>query len=344
MLRRNGNFLRPLDDGGAEHALALAARWEELCGSAEEEPLPGGCTDAAALRIFERDAERTFMTTEHRASMIGALKRFWPENRDYHQVRARACGTAGGAARATRADCRAPLPPHTLSGPQGLGYVYSFVRLTLPPDAALRLVLRLNRSERHLAGYWYAAPQAYVRDAMVYSKLAAEHFPEVAALLSQAGVAAEAYVSKWFVGLCLHVLPFRALFAFYSKLLEQGAPFLFKFALSLLRHTSGALLACAPTDASSIFAILRLDPALYPDDHPVHEEIVEGAALWELADERIAELREQEQAALDAKMVKVREAERKLAEEGGSDDEIVFSDEEEDEDPEERLRRLAADN
>lgn len=195
-----------------------------------------------------------------------------------------------------------------------------------------------------MRGYWFAAPPAYVRDAMVYSRLVAEHFPEVSALLTQAGVAAEAYVSKWFVGLCLHVLPFRALFAFYSALLEEGAPYLFKFALSLIRHTSSALLACKPTEASSIFAILRLDPSVYPDAHPIHDDIVASAAEWDVTDAQISALRAEEQAKLDAKMVRVREAEARLAKEGGSDDEIVFSDEEEEEDPEERLRRLAANN
>jgi hypothetical protein len=195
-----------------------------------------------------------------------------------------------------------------------------------------------------MRGYWYAAPPAYVRDAMVYSQLVQEHFPEVFALLAEAGVAAEAYVSKWFVGLCLHVLPFGALFEFYERFLQGGAVFLFQFALSLVRHTSAQLLACKPTDASGIFAILRLDPALFPDDHPVHEEIVRTAGEWELTDARLAELRAQEQAKLEAKMVKVREAERKLAEDDDSDDEIVFSDDEEDEDPEERLRKLAEAN
>ncbi|KAJ1621538.1 rab-GTPase-TBC domain-containing protein, partial [Pavlovales sp. CCMP2436] len=244
VLRRNRGYLKPSADGGSEDALARVSRWEELCSAQGEEPLPGGCTDAAALRIFERDAERTFMSMAHRISMIHALKQFWPENKDYHQ---------------------------------GLGYVYSFLRLTVPADAALRLVLRLNRSERHMRGYWFAAPPAYVRDAMVYARLVTEHFPEVAQLLEKAGLAAEAYVSKWFVGLCLHVLPFRALFSFYEQFLTEGAIFLFKFSLSLVRHTSSALLACKHTDASGLFAILRLDPSLYPDDHTIHDEIVSTA-------------------------------------------------------------------
>mmetsp|Transcript_4086 Transcript_4086/g.11625 ORF Transcript_4086/g.11625 Transcript_4086/m.11625 type:complete len:355 (+) Transcript_4086:79-1143(+) len=310
VLRRNVGLLKPPAQGGSAELVERSKRWVDMCGAAGEKPTPGGCADPAALRIFERDAERTFMTDGHRASMIGALKQFWPENKDYHQ---------------------------------GLGYVYSFLRLTVSEDDALKLILRLNRSERHMKGYWYAAPPAYVRDAMVYARLVKEHFPEVDTLLSQAGVAAEAYVSKWFVGLCLHVLPFRALFPFYEAFLTQGSTFLFRFAMSLVQHTQAKLLACASTDASGIFAILRLDPSVVPDDDPLHDDIVAGAAKWDLTDARITELRAEEQEKLDAKMARVRAAEQQLADEE-SDDEIVFSDDEEDEDPEERLRRLAEAN
>ena len=88
VLRRNYGFLKPPAAGGSHEALERAGQWERIAGAEAEEPLEGGCSDPAALRIFERDAERTFMTNENRASMIGALKAFWPENKDYHQVRA----------------------------------------------------------------------------------------------------------------------------------------------------------------------------------------------------------------------------------------------------------------
>jgi len=307
VLRRNHGFLKPPADGGSEEALARAAKWLDLCGAQDEEPSDEGCEDPAALRIFERDAERTFMTEARREAMIGALRAFWPENKDYHQ---------------------------------GLGYAYSVARLVLDERSTLRLLLRLNRSERHLRGYWFAAPQAYVRDAMVYARLVEEHFPPLHALLTGAGIAAEAYVSKWFVGLALHVLPFRALFAFWDAVLAEGSAFLFKFAMSLLQHTQARLLECPPTDASAIFAILRLDKGLFPDSDPVHDAIVEGAHKWDLDPARIEALRAEEQAKLDAKMARVRAAEQDLGDD--DDSEIEFSDEEEDEDPEERLRRLAA--
>jgi hypothetical protein len=111
VLRRNHGFLKSAADGGSEEGLALAATWEQLCGAADEKPLEGGCTDAAALRIFERDAERTFMTTSHRASMIGSLKQFWPENKDYHQVLPRVCLCSHCATKRTIAPRIPPTPP-----------------------------------------------------------------------------------------------------------------------------------------------------------------------------------------------------------------------------------------
>ena len=60
---------------------------------------------------------------------------------------------------------------------------------------------------RYTPAYWRAAPDAYVRDAMVYSRLLAERQPEVGALLQQACVVPEAYASKWFIGRILEFKP-----------------------------------------------------------------------------------------------------------------------------------------
>ena len=54
------------------------------------------------------------------------------------------------------------------------------------------------------------------------ARLAEEREPEVAALLQQACLVPEAYASKWLIGLCVHVLPFRALFDYVEASLELG--------------------------------------------------------------------------------------------------------------------------
>ena len=257
-----------------------------------------GREDEAALRIFLRDAERTFMDEGHRTRMIALLKRVWPENRDYHQ---------------------------------GLGYVCSLLMLLFDADTTARILLRLTREERYTPGYWRAAPEPYVRDAMVYARLVAERYPAVDALLTSACVVPESYASKWFIGLCVHVLPYAALFDFVEAFLAEGHIFLFKFALALVGATSEKLLACKPTDVNLIFEILRLDIVQYPDDFEggkFFTKIVADAKTVALDPAHLAKLRAEEGEKLEEKMRKTREREAAMAAE--SDDEIVFSDEEDD--------------
>ena len=253
--------------------------------------------DEAVHRIF-CDAERTFQDASHRERMMALLRRVWPENRDYHQ---------------------------------GLGYVSSLLMLLFDADTTARILLRLTREERYTPGYWRAAPEPYVRDAMVYARLVAERYPAVDALLTSACVVPESYASKWFIGLCVHVLPYAALFDFVEAFLAEGHIFLFKFALALVGATSEKLLACKPTDVNLIFEILRLDIVQYPDDFEggkFFTKIVADAKTVALDPAHLAKLRAEEGEKLEEKMRKTREREAAMAAE--SDDEIVFSDEEDD--------------
>ena len=88
LLQRNNGYLVPGTPGGLPEGLrARLDAWPSLCGAtAPADETGGGCEDEAALRIFLRDAERTFTNEAHRRAMIDLLKRVWPENRDYHQV------------------------------------------------------------------------------------------------------------------------------------------------------------------------------------------------------------------------------------------------------------------
>ena len=209
LLRRNAGFLTPefgLPDGWR----ARLDTWPALAGATSPpEQAEQGCEDEAALRIFLRDAERTFQDAGHRTKMIELLKRVWPENRDYHQ---------------------------------GLGYVSSLLMLFFDDETTVRMLLRITRDERYTPGYWKAAPDAYVRDAMVYGRLIDERHPKVAALLSSACIVPEAYASKWFVGLCVHVLPYEALLRYVEAFLSEGALFLFKFSLALIAALTPKLL------------------------------------------------------------------------------------------------------
>ena len=296
LLRRNANFLTKA--GLSDELRARVNAWPALVGASDTAVAEGVCDDEAAFRIFLRDAERTFQDEGHRVAFMDLLKRVWPENRDYHQ---------------------------------GLGYVSSLLMLLFDPDTTLGILLALTRSAKYTPGYWRAAPEPYVRDAMVYGRLVQEREPQVAALLQAACVVPEAYASKWFIGLCVHVLPFAALFDFVEAFLREGHLFLFKFSLALIAATKERLLSFKPTEVNKILEVLRLDTTQYADDHEggaFFTGIVAAAASVPLEQSHVDKLREEESAVLEEKMRKTREREAQLAAE--SDDEIVFSDEEDD--------------
>ncbi|KAL7066274.1 TBC domain-containing protein [Cryptosporidium serpentis] len=183
--------------------------------------------DPAINRIFKLDAERTFSDDKNRQKMIQVLSTIYTEIQDYHQ---------------------------------GLGFVVAFLMLQLSPQDTVKLALALHRY--YLPGYFKTAPFNYVRDAKVFQKLLEEKYPELAAKISNAACT-EAFCSKWFVGLNVHVLPFPALCKFFELLLIEGNIFLFKFALSIVKNCSQDIFEAK--DASKILAILRLDNKLYDD-------------------------------------------------------------------------------
>jgi|MDTA01.1.fsa_nt_gb hypothetical protein len=296
LLRRNAGFLMPGDLPGPLRK--RLDKWPALCGADVACPVvtSGACEDEAALRIFLRDAERTFQEEVHRERMIELLKRVWPENRDYHQ---------------------------------GLGYVTALLMLFFDSSTTTRILLRITRDPRYTPGYWRAAPEPYVRDAMVYARLVEERQPAVAALLHQACIVPEAYASKWFIGLCVHVLPFAALLDYVEAFLAEGHAFLFKFSLALVTALAPKLLALKPTDVNLILEMLRLDPGQFPDDFEggaFFTRLVADARAVKLDEAHLARLRAEEQIKLEQKLRRIREREAQMAAED-DDDEIVFSDE-----------------
>ncbi|CDJ65719.1 TBC domain containing protein, related, partial [Eimeria necatrix] len=231
LLNRNANFFCPESAAALQQRAAkLLLLLEERHGAAAVEPqlLQPDCEDEAAKRIFVLDAERTFKSPQFQQQLVAVLSSLWPEVGDYHQ---------------------------------GLGFVASFLLLLLPAEAVLQLCVGLHRL--YLPGYFKAAPVAYVRDARVLQKLLQQQQPAVAARLAAFCCCPEAYCSKWFVGLNVHVLPFEALLLFFEQLLRCGAAFLFQFALALLQCCSKQLLAAA--SAAEALEILRLDPSKFPN-------------------------------------------------------------------------------
>jgi hypothetical protein len=290
--------------------------WKDLLEIKEQdfdlEELKNRKVSEEHLRIFRRDAERTYVpkddpdverrTKARQDTHVENLRLIVAEIGDYHQ---------------------------------GLGYIAAFLGLFMETDELVRVALELHRNKKYSAGYFMGAPQRFAADAKVFYKILEKKRPDLHKHLLSKGVLPEMFVVKYFVGLCLHVLPYSALFEFYEHYFVQGSEYLFKFAIKYLETFEAELMACKST--SDIMTILRAedDRADWKLPHEMLErhqkedifsEIVNGAEGIDLEVDLEA-LRESEAKAVATAVEAARKRDQELKD-MYSDDEIVFSDEE----------------
>lgn len=299
-----------------KEAVLRVQSWEDLLPALDKtRSVASGQPDAEALRIFQRDAERTFIdkkdtqvqerTAARQQLQVDNLKAVHGIVQDYHQ---------------------------------GMGFLVAFLQLFLDCQKLLQVIEALHRSPRHSAGYFKSEPQAFVRDARVLKLLMDEEVPDVAHHLARLGAVPELYAVKWFVGLAVHVLPLSHLLDFWEAYFQYGYEWSFAFGIEFVREFRSELLA-EPTTAG-VMTILRLeDPRAewrYPPklQHGLEERLarvnlaaIELIAVDQLKSSRLEGLRDQEAAKVAED---VERAARRMAELEEEDDGIVFSDEEDD--------------
>ena len=174
---------------------------------------------------------------------------------------------------------------------QGLGYVSSFFLLTMSEPQIIALLSQINSHERYIPGYWKHEAIKFATDAYVFLGFLRKFHPDVAAHLQAHTVDPATFCQKWFVGLCVHVLPLEYLFTFFEKFLVQGFPFLMKFGLALVKNMKKPLLEA--NNASALFAILRLDPKAVPHEAELLSKILEDTDLYDLSKENFETLRKE---------------------------------------------------
>jgi len=221
-------------------------------------------------RIIRLDAERTFLGSAQRTTLMNVLSFLRNEFGSYHQA---------------------------------MSYVAGFLLLTHSPSEAIDIMRQLHRTV--LVGYWTAEPVAFAVDAYVFNYLLADYDPEIHEHLSKNYILPETYVQKWFTTLCVGVLPFEVLFLFFDTFLDKSLLassniFLFQFALSLMKHIREEILKTK--NVAVIYGYLRLDPTLPLFSGKTNDltmSIVQGAQDYDLSKYDFALLR---QKAFDEKL------------------------------------------
>lgn len=125
LLDRNNKFMSAAT---SDDLCTRAQSWPVVCGADGVEENVAHDTEPL-LRIFKADAERTFKDDGFRERMTSVLLRMGKQLGDYHQ---------------------------------GMGYVTSFLCLTLDTDTAYRILLRLN-TEMYQRGYFKGQPEAFAK-------------------------------------------------------------------------------------------------------------------------------------------------------------------------------------
>ncbi len=175
-------------------------------------------------RMFIRDAERAFVTTTNRITMMHILTIMQDKMGDYHQ---------------------------------GMGLICAFLLLTLSPAEVLAILSKVAFQGKYLPDYWKSESVACATDGYLWKDLVETRFPDVGNTLTANSILPETFVQKWFCALCVHVLPFSALVHFMTNFFEHGHAFLFRFGLTLVKQFRTPLLECK--SQAQIYAILRLD-------------------------------------------------------------------------------------
>lgn len=200
-------------------------------------------------RIIVKDVERTFTADEFRDRLSRTLTLLNNEFGDYHQ---------------------------------GLSFLVSFLGLFLNDDQIIAIARRVNHHKHFIPGYWKHEAVDFARDTHVFNWLLATHNPAIHNHLAKCGIMPTTYPQKWFVALCVHVLTFEALFAFYDRFFARGVRFLFQFGLGFFKVLQDAILKSE--NPTIIYGYLRLDPTVVTFDESIYMAIIEAADTFELTE------------------------------------------------------------
>jgi hypothetical protein len=263
LLARNYRFVNP------QTIEALTARVEALKDLlTDEETLAAvnaaktkePTTDESMLRIFRKDAERTYVEKSDEVTQARTLER-----QDRHvEILAKVGGVMNDY--------------H-----QGMGYIASFLGLFQSVDQVVEIMLYLHFSPKHSSGYFSATPARFVADGRVLTDIIKTADEQLVSHISNHGILPEMYMSKWFIGLGLHVLPFEHLIEFYELYLSKGVSFLFAFGFAYLNKFRTLLIAAKST--ASLMTILRAEDDTADWKLP---KSIDKATLGEVVNEAVA--------------------------------------------------------
>ncbi|KAJ3323775.1 hypothetical protein HDU93_002894 [Gonapodya sp. JEL0774] len=197
------------------------------------------------LRIFRRDAERTFKAKVNQDQQISVLSHYVKTYGDYHQglsfVVSAIMLAADGSATESRDEAA------TLNTRKQLALVRRIIT-----------ELAENTEKYAMKEAWKSEAVISAVDGYVLTEILKKYRPQLSAQLERNGILPEIWFQRIRCGLCVHVLPLSSLYPFLDNFLIFGQPFLRKFTLALLALLEPRI-AKAGNNTSKILEIIHLD-------------------------------------------------------------------------------------
>eukprot|EP01132_Coremiostelium_polycephalum_P006707 gene6707-8307_t len=227
LMKMERDFIK---EEGLEKILERVAKWPELAGLKKEDIKKVDLPEVKdPEEIFSRDADRTFATEENRKKLIKIITYLKKQFGDYQQ---------------------------------GLSFVTSFFMLTMNDDENIALMIKINSM---IPGYWKLEAVDFGVSAFTFYHILQDTFPKITQHLEKNTIDPGVFCHTWFLGLCVHLLPFKHLFQFFELFLVDGVDFLYRFGLGLFAVLGDRILAS--NNADVIFALIRLNESAVTEDH-----------------------------------------------------------------------------
>ncbi|GAM20738.1 hypothetical protein SAMD00019534_039130, partial [Acytostelium subglobosum LB1] len=243
LLKMDRGFIK---EEGVDKIIERMANWRKQLNIIDEELKPIDYGTEEPQRIFVLDAERTFENDESKKRLVRILTYLNKQFGDYQQ---------------------------------GMSFVTSFLMLGMEEHQAIAVLIKINAL---LPGYWKHEAINFGTEAFTFYHLLGDFHPKIKAHLAANLIDPATFCQRWFLGLCVHCLPFRQLFRFYDQFFEGGRDYLLRFGLALFGALSDLVLAT--TNPNMIFGLLRLDTGVATTLTEKHfDEILDTTANYDIS-------------------------------------------------------------
>jgi len=156
---------------------------------------------------------------------------------------------------------------------QGEARVAGFLLMMMPPADVIRMLQLLQRSPRHgVFAYWRNLAVGLAADSNCVEAIIAKSDPELSKHFQQVlFLPAGTWCPKYCAALGVSMLPFPNLMVFFERFVAEGADFLVRFCLSLVKEMRPQLLAAS--DSSRALQHLEIKRHVGTDGSKLQETI-----------------------------------------------------------------------